>query len=994
MSWLMCELESWNVGKRGHMVSSPIYAEGDWILAKEQISGSLIHFTKVNLDFERKVTLFDVCRSSEESGGHPCFVIDESSQWFQMSEVKSGLGQMIDLCSGLGGFSVGFSFFGVPTVAAIDHSELAVDSFQKAHGLRPFHADLMDDRVIPRLLHAQQGKLSVVTMGFPCQPHSLQGDQRGFDDVRAMVLPRDLFVAHLLQSRCLMLENVANAANTEVIQRMLTEYAQSHGLEFHQQVLNLQDSWPARRTRWFALLTPSSFGDLHLRPMPFLGYAKTSDVVEELPAWPFAQEHRLRWNTFEKPIYEDRLYQQESRTWDFTKAMPTALHSWGNALFACPCGCRSRGFGMDRLERSGLRGLRIESKWHDGFPRHPHGQEVAYMLGFPPFMELMEDQRANLCLLGNAVSPIQVIWLLAELQRQGVPVHSDHLGSCIPEQVLGQYCRLLQRQKDLVWPKGCDIIEGRTKSCHLLDGKDAKMIAFKPGANIGQLLDAEHELIGPGFRLQLHHECLAVPNHAFLQPITYVEEIVQKKQARAVGERKVRICLKQKDSAEIVMVDWGTQLFDVLSKIDLKLPFCCVQMPSQKIVSPGLRLLEDSTFFLEEFFVAQGKEEEHHDEWEYEPEREDEWLDDLPSEFGVLVKKVNEELKAAGKISVMTRYHGRGLDSLTIDIAGKAIIDLLPAQRKEHVWFLDPSLASDYMRDQPDIAEAAIRRYVQEAEPREIFVMCAIDQHWLTLQLRWSSEELFVVGANAQSEELSPAVMSFIDLFKKALEVNRVVTSVENMLYQQKDSMCGALALVHMANLAGLIPEISYQAAHDWYVTLRWGSHTFFRAEGDGKEEIQEWLRTFLPQKGVPESEVENRIQEAMAVIPVNALRKAKESTNPWRSMKVLTDKKGKTFRWVKEAELLKQVERKAESKYGVELQKKPKQPRNVTAEQQEPLRTDPNQIWLKKDGFVDSENKNVAQLMLYQWDQGQWERYCSHDGNRCQELHRWRALH
>ena len=491
------------------------------------------------------------------------------------------------------------------------------------------------------------------------------------------------------------------------------------------------------------------------------------------------------------------------------------------------------------------------------------------------------------------------------------------------------------------------------------------MIAFKPGANIGQLLDAEHELIGPGFRLQLHHECLTVPNHAFLQPITYVEEIVQKKQARAVGERKVRICLKQKDSAEIVMVDWGTQLFDVLSKIDLKLPFCCVQMPSQKIVSPGLRLLEDSTFFLEEFFVAQGKEEEHHDEWEYEPEREDEWLDDLPSEFGVLVKKVNEELKAAGKISVMTRYHGRGLDSLTIDIAGKAIIDLLPPQRKEHVWFLDPSLASDYMRDQPDIAEAAIRRYVQEADPREIFVMCAIEQHWLTLQLRWSSEELFVVGANAQSEELSPAVMAFIDLFKKALEVNRVVTSVENMLYQQKDSICGALALVHMANLAGLIPEISYQAAHDWYVTLRWGSHTFFRAEGDGKEEIQEWLRTFLPQKGVPESEVENRIQEAMAVIPVNALRKAKESTNPWRSMKVLTDKKGKTFRWVKEAELLKQVERKAESKYGVELQKKPKQPRNVTAEQQEPLRIDPNQIWLKKDGFVDSENKNVAQLFI-----------------------------
>ena len=371
-SWQLSSLENWEVGNRGHFVARPSYMEEDWILGTDMASGALVAFTKVPIDLSKKVTLFDIRKSDQLCHGHSCFEIDAVSKWFQMDEADSRISQVIDLCSGLGGFSVGFSFYGLPTVAAVDHSALAVEAFEVAHGIRPISKSVMNDEVICQLLEAQQGKRSLITLGFPCQPHSKQGDRKGFEDQRAQVLPRCLGIAYLLQCRLLLLENVAEAGRNLMLQQMIECFASVMEMGVAQVVLNLDDAWPARRSRWFAILSPVSYGQLEIRALPRLGYTKVADIFDEISAWPLPQEIQLKWNTFEKEIYSDPQFLQEPRDLNLQGVMPTALHSWGSALFACPCGCRQYGFSFPRLRQSGLRGLKIMSPWHSGFPRHPH----------------------------------------------------------------------------------------------------------------------------------------------------------------------------------------------------------------------------------------------------------------------------------------------------------------------------------------------------------------------------------------------------------------------------------------------------------------------------------------------------------------------------------------------------------------------------------------------------------------------------------------------
>ena len=102
-----------------------------------------------------------------------------------------------------------------------------------------------------------------------------------------------------------------------------------------------------------------------------------------------------------------------------------------------------------------------------------------------------------------------------------------------------------------------------------------------------------------------------------------------------------------------------------------------------------------------------------------------------------------------------------------------------------------------------------------------------------------------------------------------------------------------------------------------WYQLLKW--RTFApTGEGNSYQVIPEWLKTFLCEKGVSKEKVEQRIGKALKAISLQQLEEAKQSDNPWRKLKALTDRKGKTFRWVKEDELQSYIESKAAQFVGV----------------------------------------------------------------------------
>ena len=77
--------------------------------------------------------------------------------------------------------------------------------------------------------------------------------------------------------------------------------------------------------------------------------------------WDEEVELALAWTEEEQAAYTCADFGTEARRFDQAGKAPTALHSWGCALRACPCGCRSQGFCRDRLRRQGLRGVGVFS---------------------------------------------------------------------------------------------------------------------------------------------------------------------------------------------------------------------------------------------------------------------------------------------------------------------------------------------------------------------------------------------------------------------------------------------------------------------------------------------------------------------------------------------------------------------------------------------------------------------------------------------------------
>ena len=97
---------------------------------------------------------------------------------------------------------------------------------------------------------------------------------------------------------------------------------------------------------------------------------------------------------------------------------PTALHSWGCPLRACPCGCRKAGFSLERLRSGGLRGVGVRSLAFGGL-RHLHPQEAGLLNGVPPSFQYVEDCRAALCMIGQIriASPLQSLCVLAHVAQ-------------------------------------------------------------------------------------------------------------------------------------------------------------------------------------------------------------------------------------------------------------------------------------------------------------------------------------------------------------------------------------------------------------------------------------------------------------------------------------------------------------------------------------------------------------------------------------------------
>eukprot|EP00438_Fugacium_kawagutii_P020260 Skav218155 [mRNA] locus=scaffold4591:37336:49156:+ [translate_table: standard] len=505
-----------------HQVSNLVVdvqgSDGVYAYGTDSRSGESVAFAHEGLSYEGRMTMY---------------AVTPTDSWIQTSrEIKIGeylplrstpvslddLSFFHDVCCGLGGFSSALEFLQCSVITAVDVNELAKRAYELNHSSQFICGDISSISVVYQMHQAQLrfGRQPMLAAGFPCQPLSRQGAQRRQHDARSKTLGGILEAGHLLGSAGLFLECVPEAMTDESTQRQLHEYAQEHRCQVFQQVLHLHSVWPSRRSRWFAVVLPLGFGEFsfpklpELSPPPSVGDLMPSTLW---PVWPQEQEQQLLWTDLEHQVYGDVQYGSTDRAVKHDAPLPTALHSWANAVYPCPCQCRKAGLSPHTLRAGGLRGIAVISGYWPYPKRHIHPKELQLFLGFSPLEKTLENCRAQICLFGNSVSPVQVIWTWAHILHQAGLLPADLSAS----EVLARYVEQIVHHRDVTWPSPTC---GSGVLC-LKEGDQILEISFHTSQKVQDLLQAEMELRGDSVPLSLVCEGIQLPLDAHLQAREY-----------------------------------------------------------------------------------------------------------------------------------------------------------------------------------------------------------------------------------------------------------------------------------------------------------------------------------------------------------------------------------------------------------------------------------------------------------------------------------------
>ena len=330
----------------------------------------------------------------------------------------SDLCKVAELCAGIGGTTAGAVACGLLPLFAVDKTSLSCSLLER--NLMP--SVELADLQLPESLGLVHQKHATsrfgLLCGFPCQPFSTLGHATGFGDRRAWTFFSVLDFAYLTQASFLLLECVVGAGTHGLVQSSIQAFCHARKFRCITAVLHLDNALPCHRTRWWCLLVPEWLPEFSIPDLPVgFDFPTIGSVFPTWPCWPLEEEQQLSLDLMELDAFANPDYRtgETSRVLNMTGKCPTLLHSMGNQLRDCPCGCR--GPLSDGLLRSqGLLGVLVQSAWPEVGLRHLHPLEAACLVGLPSSFDYGTDLRAALTQVGQIASPIQSHWMLLHLK--------------------------------------------------------------------------------------------------------------------------------------------------------------------------------------------------------------------------------------------------------------------------------------------------------------------------------------------------------------------------------------------------------------------------------------------------------------------------------------------------------------------------------------------------------------------------------------------------
>ena len=475
---------------------------------------------------------------------------------------------VVEFCAGSGAMGAAAEFLGGEVLASVDNNLMAVEHLERnSHG-QVFHGAVGDPHILHQVHELTFGLGFTIMTGFPCQPYSLQGSQAAEKDRRSSTLSDVAWGAFLLRPQAMILECVAEAAQSAFVKREVQRLCALMGWVPRDIILDLAEVWPMSRKRWWCILAPPTWSQL-----PLLAWEKCEmvprirDVFNGWGSWPSHQEVQLQLSVEELTKYLDPRFGRDKRLIEMHDCCPTTLHSYSVALCACPCGCRSSPFSAESLARKGLRGFCVHSL-HTNQPRFLHPLEHAGLLGVPLTMDFSADLREANCLLGLVASPIQGVWIFAQLIQGAAKVISN-LAFIHPTKVLESYKQEISRQvKAYVNDENVGSV---LFSIDTNEGATLRLMS-PTTSTVANLVDAERISLGWGDFARVCEGGLLLPGELRLveatkAPISLEHRTKRQKSISPVG--RIVVAIIHRDQFLVEMVNAGDFMFIALHKLGI-----------------------------------------------------------------------------------------------------------------------------------------------------------------------------------------------------------------------------------------------------------------------------------------------------------------------------------------------------------------------------------------------------------------------------------------
>ncbi len=184
------------------------------------------------------------------------------------------------LYAGIGGICLGFKNSGFELLWANEYDKNACITYRNNFNHSLIEGDILnlDIDLIP--------KVDILTAGFPCQPFSVAGYRKGFDDARGNHFFKILDFVDFMRPKVVFLENVKNLVSHDkgntikIIQKSLLD----RDYTFQYKVLNTKDygNIPHNRERIFMIAFDKNFIKNSDEPFEFPEKEKLSKNVEDV----------------------------------------------------------------------------------------------------------------------------------------------------------------------------------------------------------------------------------------------------------------------------------------------------------------------------------------------------------------------------------------------------------------------------------------------------------------------------------------------------------------------------------------------------------------------------------------------------------------------------------------------------------------------------------------------------------------------------------------